>query len=398
VPTRDLKTIEPVPTHMLGEAAAAVAVPVLLVVLLAIVDWRLTLALLAGLPVALVALRASGAVSGTTPLIGFRRRPKPAPASSSTDWALPTCAWWAWRASSSRSWRRRCAAAATPTLPWCAVWEKPAGYVAALDLGFPVVLLVGALLLASGAASPAEILLFLVASVRMLKPAQKLIELSAFMRLTEAALDRIDRIFGGKPLPEAPDDPAPARPSRLPSVRRTLRRSRPRPQRRTRRQSRRPIPCPPKRRWPPLPTPLPLPRRRPPTRAPMRRRTTWQAPDCPKPPPPAGGRSGRVGGAGGGGTAADNDWQRRLVAQLERHKRYPRGAQRRRVEGVAYLRFTVDRQGRVLGASLARSSGDEALDAETLALVERAQPLPPPPADLYPAQVHLTVPVQFFLR
>ena len=45
------------------------------------------------------------------------------------------------------------------------------------------------------------------------------------------------------------------------------------------------------------------------------------------------------------------------------------------------LSFTVDRNGRVLARSIARSSGVAALDEEVLAMVQRAQPLPAfPPA------------------
>jgi protein TonB len=42
------------------------------------------------------------------------------------------------------------------------------------------------------------------------------------------------------------------------------------------------------------------------------------------------------------------------------------------------------------------SSGSAALDAETLALVQRAQPFPPPPPDL--AGSEMTVPINFNIR
>ena len=42
------------------------------------------------------------------------------------------------------------------------------------------------------------------------------------------------------------------------------------------------------------------------------------------------------------------------------------------------------------------SSGSAALDAETLALVRRAQPFPPPPPDL--AGSEMTVPLRFSIR
>jgi len=91
-------------------------------------------------------------------------------------------------------------------------------------------------------------------------------------------------------------------------------------------------------------------------------------------------------------------WQGRLLAHLERRKRYPAEARARRLQGVAHVRFTMDRQGRVLSAALEHSSGHAALDREALALLQRAQPLPPPPAETPGERITLTVPVEFFTR
>jgi protein TonB len=91
-------------------------------------------------------------------------------------------------------------------------------------------------------------------------------------------------------------------------------------------------------------------------------------------------------------------WQSALLARLEQFKRYPNLAQFRHQQGVVQLRFTMDRQGNVLSAQIAKSSGYDALDDETLALIHRAEPLPPPPADVPGQTFSLTVPVQFFLK
>jgi protein TonB len=87
-------------------------------------------------------------------------------------------------------------------------------------------------------------------------------------------------------------------------------------------------------------------------------------------------------------------WQAMLLAQLELHKRYPRQAQLRHQEGVAYLRFVVDHKGRVVSYKLERSSGNAALDQESLALLQRAQPLPPPP-EMSQGMIPLLVPIKF---
>ncbi|PKU24006.1 energy transducer TonB [Telmatospirillum siberiense] len=91
-------------------------------------------------------------------------------------------------------------------------------------------------------------------------------------------------------------------------------------------------------------------------------------------------------------------WQGLLLAHLERYKRYPASARARRQEGVATVRFVMDRSGAVLSAKLERSSGSVALDEEGIDLLERAQPLPAPPVDIPGEHIELVVPVQFFLR
>ena len=90
------------------------------------------------------------------------------------------------------------------------------------------------------------------------------------------------------------------------------------------------------------------------------------------------------------------NWKTQLVAKLERSKRYPSEA--RGDQGTAQLAFSVDRQGGVHNARITRSSGSSALDHETLALVQRAQPLPPPPPEVSGAQIPIVVPIRYNAR
>jgi protein TonB len=90
------------------------------------------------------------------------------------------------------------------------------------------------------------------------------------------------------------------------------------------------------------------------------------------------------------------NWKSQLVARLERYKRYP--AEARGDHGVARLAFSVDRSGGVHNARIVGSSGSSLLDRETLSLVERAQPLPPPPADITGAQIAIVVPIRYNIR
>lgn len=90
-------------------------------------------------------------------------------------------------------------------------------------------------------------------------------------------------------------------------------------------------------------------------------------------------------------------WEAKLLAHLERHRRYPASSRARRDQGVAHVRFRMNRAGRVLEATLIRSSGVPELDRAALATIRRAQPLPPIPDDR-PDPLDLSVPVEFFLR
>ena len=95
--------------------------------------------------------------------------------------------------------------------------------------------------------------------------------------------------------------------------------------------------------------------------------------------------------------AARANWQAQLAAWLSRHKRYPRAAQDQQQQGRAYLRFSLDRHGRVLASRLERSSGFPLLDEEVTALIQRAQPLPAAPAEVPGERFELVVPVEFSL-
>jgi protein TonB len=87
-----------------------------------------------------------------------------------------------------------------------------------------------------------------------------------------------------------------------------------------------------------------------------------------------------------------------LLRHLNAHKRYPAVARARHQEGVVTIRFTMDREGRVLARGIERSSRVAALDGECLMLLERAQPLPPPPPSIAGDRIELVVPINFLLR
>ena len=106
-----------------------------------------------------------------------------------------------------------------------------------------------------------------------------------------------------------------------------------------------------------------------------------------------------------GGTldAAVVNAQQRYLAELarwlERHKRYPRQARSRGIEGTTSVRFTLDRHGQLLAHQMVESSGFGVLDRAAESLLARASPFPEPPleiTDTFP--LTLVVPIAYRLR
>jgi len=112
-------------------------------------------------------------------------------------------------------------------------------------------------------------------------------------------------------------------------------------------------------------------------------------------PPPAPVTAQQVKG---GAPKVEPSWQTSLMRQLQRFKRYPAAAQSRKEEGIVLLSFSLDRSGHVLAHSIARSSGHPDLDNEVMAMIMRADPLPPLPASMPQTRIDLTVPIRFSLR
>ncbi|MDR6146209.1 protein TonB [Sphingomonas sp. SORGH_AS870] len=91
-------------------------------------------------------------------------------------------------------------------------------------------------------------------------------------------------------------------------------------------------------------------------------------------------------------------WQGQVLAALNKVRRYPRDASVHHQQGTPYIRFVMDRNGRVLSSRLERPSGIRSLDVEAISLPRRAEPLPKPPDEVRGDTIELIVPVEFFMR
>jgi len=94
---------------------------------------------------------------------------------------------------------------------------------------------------------------------------------------------------------------------------------------------------------------------------------------------------------------ARESWEAKLLAHLERYRRFPSAARARREQGVVHIQFRMNRAGTVLAMRILRPSGSAILDQAGLDTIRRAQPLPAIPQDR-PDELELAVPIEFFLR
>jgi protein TonB len=95
------------------------------------------------------------------------------------------------------------------------------------------------------------------------------------------------------------------------------------------------------------------------------------------------------------GEAAES-WKSEIVMRINSVKEYPEDARSQGTSGTASVAFSVDRNGRVMGARLVGSSGSAILDQAAIETVRRANPVPAPPAGVPGG--NFTIPLHFSVR
>jgi len=90
------------------------------------------------------------------------------------------------------------------------------------------------------------------------------------------------------------------------------------------------------------------------------------------------------------------EWRKQIATRLESNKRFPPAALDQR--GTAKVSFVLDRNGKLVSHWLMESAGSRALDEESLAIIERAQPFPIPPPNLKEDQLRLAIGFIFATR
>ena len=91
--------------------------------------------------------------------------------------------------------------------------------------------------------------------------------------------------------------------------------------------------------------------------------------------------------------AAVQRWRQALIAQIERHKRFPSNAKGR--SGVVKVAFSIDLDGRLTEVQIVASSGSAALDEAAVDLIRQSQPFPTPPSALPKNDLSFVAPIRY---
>ena len=89
-------------------------------------------------------------------------------------------------------------------------------------------------------------------------------------------------------------------------------------------------------------------------------------------------------------------WQKELLAHLNKFKRYP--ADRARQAAEVVVSFVLDRVGHVVSTRVVKGSGDVSFDNAALTMLQRSDPVPPPPPLVADDGLTFTLPVIFQVK
>ena len=205
---QDIKNIEIIPTFIYPQLVTAIALPVFIAVFLLFIDWRMALATLSVIPVALVILKTSQTVFKRL----AKQRAKAAAEANSRiiEYTQGIGVIKAFGQIGSRFKKFEAAMAdykKTNVDLVVKVVPPDIAFSAILGLGLGFILLVGSYLFLGGELSLEIFLLFLVLGLQLYVPIQNIFEYMALMRIMDASLERVIEVLNRKPLPEPDNDP-----------------------------------------------------------------------------------------------------------------------------------------------------------------------------------------------
>lgn len=95
--------------------------------------------------------------------------------------------------------------------------------------------------------------------------------------------------------------------------------------------------------------------------------------------------------------ATSNSYLEMVRLKIERHKRYPKTARAREIEGRVTVQFVITPEGEIKDPVVVKSSRHAVLDTAALEAVKNASPFPRPSARLFKGGVSLKITISFEL-
>lgn len=204
----DMRRIEPIPAWVYPKVVTALTLPSAIALFLLFIDWRLTLALLAGVPVALALY--IGYQTTMKTLTQQQKRASLEANSRTIEYIQGLADIKACNQTGTRFAKLEQALQGykQANLNLISRLTLPVfGFAAVLELGFVAIWGVGANLLLNGEIAIATLLLFLVVGLRFYSPLLGVMEFAALNRMMDAALERVTQVLQLSPLPEPTTSP-----------------------------------------------------------------------------------------------------------------------------------------------------------------------------------------------
>ena len=92
-----------------------------------------------------------------------------------------------------------------------------------------------------------------------------------------------------------------------------------------------------------------------------------------------------------------NNYSNLLRAHIAKHKKYPRIAQRRKMQGEVVIEIQIKGDGSLISKNIQKSSGHKVLDKEGMNMMEKSKPFPVPPEAMKDSVTTVLVPIAFNL-
>lgn len=100
----------------------------------------------------------------------------------------------------------------------------------------------------------------------------------------------------------------------------------------------------------------------------------------------------------GDGRSKTISWQGKVMAHLNKFKKYPSSSLTNKEEGRIVVRVMIDQDGNVLSSSIKQGCKFFRLNDEALKLFKVASPLPKPPEEIASSEIAFSIPIEYDIK